>query len=135
MSAIVSDTHSLLWYLNDSAKLSADAIAAFEQAEIGGQSIYVPAIVLIEIRYLVEKGKDIFESDFRLIITELDNNLSALTFAPLNRQITENLAQIPRSVVPDMPDRIIAATAFTLGLSIVSKDSQIRNLTNVKVIW
>jgi PIN domain nuclease of toxin-antitoxin system len=87
MSAIVSDTHSLLWYLNDSAKLSADALAAFEKAETDGQPIYVPAIVLVEIRYLVEKGKDIFESDFRLIVSELNNPISALTFAPINQQL------------------------------------------------
>lgn len=135
MSATVTDTHSLLWYLNDSAKLSADALTAFEQAETGGQPIYVPAIVLIEIRYLVEKRRDVSESDFQLIVSELNNNLSALTFAPLNQQITEDLEKIPRNVVPDMPDRIIAATAFTFGLPLISKDIQIQNLTNVKVIW
>lgn len=135
MSACVSDTHSLLWYLNDSTKLSDDALSAFEQSERSGSQIYVPAIVLIELRYLVEKGRDISESDFRLIISELNNDSSALTFAPLNQQIAESIEQIPRLTVPDMPDRIIAATALTLGLPLISKDSQIRKLTNVKVIW
>ncbi len=135
MSAIVSDTHSLLWYLNDSAKLSADALFSFEQAETDGQPIYIPAIVLVEIRYLVEKGRNILESDFQLIIGEMKNHLSALTFAPLNQPIAENLEQIQRTIVPDMPDRIIAATAFTLGVPLISKDSQIQNLTNIKVVW
>jgi PIN domain nuclease of toxin-antitoxin system len=135
MSAVVTDTHSLLWYLNDSTKLSADAVAVFETAEQSGLPIYVPAIVLVEVRYLVEKGRDIFESDFQLIITELNSSSSALTFAPLNQQTTESLDQIPRLIVSDMPDRIIAATAFTLSLPLISKDSQIRKLTNVKVIW
>lgn len=77
MSAVVGDTHSLLWYLNDSGKLSAAALAAFENAERSNLPIYVPAIVLIEIRYLVEKGRDIFESDFQMIVSELNSPTSA----------------------------------------------------------
>src|SRR2546423_10011765 len=135
MSAVVADTHSLLWYLNDSSKLSPDALAAFGQAEQNGLLIYVPAIILIEMRYLVEKGHGIAESDFQLIVSELNSASSALTFAPLTQSIAENLDKISRTVVPDMPDRLIAATAFSLGLPLISKDRNIRNLTNVQVIW
>jgi PIN domain nuclease of toxin-antitoxin system len=135
MSAVVSDTHSLLWYLNDSSKLSSDALAAFEEAEQNGLPIYVPAIILVEVRYLVEKGRDIFESDFQLITSELNSPSSALTFAPLNQLIAENLEKVSRAVVPDMPDRLIAATAFSLNLPLISKDGKIRQLTNVNVIW
>lgn len=135
MSAVVSDTHTLLWYLNDSSKLSSDALAAFERAEQNGLLIYVPAIILVKVRYLVEKGRDIFESDFQLIISELNSSSSALTFAPLNQSIAENLEKVSRAVVPDMPDRLIAATAFSLNLPLVSKDGKIRKLTNVNVIW
>jgi len=135
MSAVVSDTHSLLWYLNDSSKLSSDAQAAFEEAEQNGLPIYVPAIILVEVRYLVEKGRDIFESDFQLITSELNSPSSALTFAPLNQLIAENLEKVSRAVVPDMPDRLIAATAFSLNLPLISKDGKIRQLTNVNVIW
>ncbi len=135
MSAVVSDTHSLLWYLNDSSKLSPDALTAFEEAEQNGLPIYVPAIILVEVRYLVEKGRDIFESDFQLIVSELNSSSSALTFAPLNQSIAENLEKVSRAVVPDMPDRLIAATAFSLNLPLISKDGKIRKLTNVNVIW
>ena len=135
MSAVVADTHSLLWYLNDSTKLSTDALSAFENAEQNGFPIYVPAIILIEVRYLVEKGKDIFESDFQLIVNELNSSTSALTFVALNQKISEDLEKIPRATVPDMPDRLIAATAFSLNLPLISKDHKIQNLTNVNVVW
>jgi PIN domain nuclease of toxin-antitoxin system len=135
MSAVVSDTYSLLWYLNDSSKLSTDALVAFEETEQNGLPIYVPAIILVEVRYLVEKGRDIFESDFQLIIGELNSSSSALTFAPLNQSIAENLEKVSRAIVPDMPDRLIAATAFSLNLPLISKDGKIRKLTNVNVIW
>ncbi len=135
MSAVVTDTHSLLWFLNDSRKLSFDALTAFENAERGGFSIYVPAIILIELRYLIEKGRDIFESDFRLIVTLLNSPASALIFAPLNQAVAEDMENVSRAVVPDMPDRLIAGTAFSLNLPLISKDGNIRKLKNVKVIW
>ena len=135
MSAVVTDTHSLLWFLNDSRKLSFDALTAFENAERDGFSIYVPAIILIELRYLIEKGRDIFESDFRLIVTLLNSPASALIFAPLNQAVAEDMENVSRAVVPDMPDRLIAGTAFSLNLPLISKDGNIRKLKNVKVIW
>lgn len=135
MSAVVTDTHALLWYLSNSSKLSADALNAFQNAEQKGFPVYVPAIVLVELRYLVEKGRDILESDFRLVIEKLNSPLSALTFAPLNQRTVEDLEQIPRNIVPDMPDRLITATAYNLDLPLISKDTNIRNLQNVKIIW
>ena len=135
MSSVVSDTHALLWYLGNSKNLSAAALNAFGTAEKSGSLIYVPAIVIVELRYLVEKGRSILESDFRLVIDTLNNPNSALTFAPLNQATAQDIERIPRSVVPEMPDRMIAATAFNLNLSLVSKDSEISRLQNITVIW
>ena len=132
---MVTDTHALLWYLSNFSKLSADALDAFQIAEQKGFPIYVAAIILVELRYLVEKGRDIVESDFQLIVEKLNSPLSALTFTPLNQKTTEDLEQIPRNTVPDMPDRLIAATAYTLDLPLISKDSSIRKLQHVTVIW
>ncbi len=135
MSAVVTDTHSLLWYLNDSSKLSSHALSALENAEQNGFPIYVPAIILVELRYLVEKGRDVFETDFQLIVANLNSSSSALTFAPLTQSIAEDLGRVSRSIVPDMPDRLIAATALSLNLLLISKDGNIRKLKNVDVVW
>lgn len=135
MSAVVADTHALLWYLNNSPDLSAIALQALENAEQSGAAIYVPSIVLVELRYLVEKGRDITESDFQTVTTELKNPASALTLAPLDQMVAETLVQIPRAVVPDMPDRIIAATAQALSLPLVTRDMALGKLTNVAIIW
>jgi predicted nucleic acid-binding protein len=53
----------------------------------------------------------------------------------LTRDIAETLSKISRSVVADMPDRIIAATALHLGLPLITSDSGIRKLKNIKTIW
>ncbi|HEY9853569.1 MAG TPA: hypothetical protein V6D28_29135 [Leptolyngbyaceae cyanobacterium] len=44
------------------------------------------------------------------------------------------MAQIPRDIVPDKPDRIITATAFHLNLPLVSCDAKIQ-AANIQTIW
>jgi predicted nucleic acid-binding protein len=39
-----------------------------------------------------------------------------------------------RSEIPDMPDRIIAATAIHLGVPVLSRDGRIR-ASSVRTIW
>ena len=44
----VTDTHSFLWYLMDSPKLSRKAKSVFDLADTGNAIIIIPAIVLLE---------------------------------------------------------------------------------------
>ncbi len=41
---------------------------------------------------------------------------------------------IPRTVVPDMPDRIVAATGVYFGVPVFSRDGRIR-ASIVQTIW
>jgi predicted nucleic acid-binding protein len=52
----------------------------------------------------------------------------------LTPEVAEAVAEVPRSAVPDMPDRIIAATALHLGLPLVSRDRLIQ-LSGIETIW
>src|SRR4051812_35718140 len=102
MSAVVVDTHTLIWYLNNSPRLSVNAASALAAAEQAGDEIYVPAITIIELRYLVEK-KTINESDYQIILKEIKDPTTTLAFAPLDLETADTLSQISRSTVPDMP--------------------------------
>jgi PIN domain nuclease of toxin-antitoxin system len=53
----------------------------------------------------------------------------------IDTTIVETMATIPRYAVPDMPDRIIAATALSLGYPHITADERIRSSGVVKVIW
>jgi PIN domain nuclease of toxin-antitoxin system len=55
--------------------------------------------------------------------------------APLDKGTVEALKQVPRTAVPDMPDRIIAATAYQLGLPLITRDSKIKESKIMQVIW
>jgi PIN domain nuclease of toxin-antitoxin system len=57
MSAVVLDTHAAVWYFLGSARLSATALTAIETAINDGEPVYLPSISIIEVIYLVEKGR------------------------------------------------------------------------------
>lgn len=59
MPDYVTDTHSLIWYLEDDPRLGPDANQAFEACDRGEAVIYIPVICLVEIVYLCEKGPGI----------------------------------------------------------------------------
>lgn len=83
--------------------------------------------------YLVEKGRlDAATRDF--LLQALQDPESVVELVPLDFGVANALADVPRDQVPDMPDRIIAATAVHLGLPLVSRDRKIR-ASSVTTIW
>jgi PIN domain nuclease of toxin-antitoxin system len=99
-----------------------------------GDRIYLSAISIVEITYLVEKGKLVTKTLERLK-RELNDRNSILTITPLDLSVAFCLSQIPRETVPEMGDRIIAATALSLNLSLVTCDTKIRTLSVIQTIW
>ncbi|MGE0083032.1 MAG: type II toxin-antitoxin system VapC family toxin [Desulfococcaceae bacterium] len=129
----VTDTHALIWYLEDSPRLGAEAGNFFESCEKGDAVIYIPTICLIEILYLQEKGRipDYFSKQ---IESELLSDEGNFILADLTADIVRSVSRIPRSAVPDMPDRIIAGTALYLSLPLISRDRKIQ-LSQIQTVW
>ena len=46
MTTYVADTHAIVWYLLNAPELSAPAMAAFEEAAVAGDPVYVSLIRL-----------------------------------------------------------------------------------------
>lgn len=90
MSAVVTDTHALIWYLNKSPKLSLAAHLAFSEAESDGKFIYVPSIVVVELRYLVEK-RTLTEADYQTVSAKINSTSTALVIAPLDFAVASTL--------------------------------------------
>jgi PIN domain nuclease of toxin-antitoxin system len=133
MSAVVTDTHALIWYLFEPNLLSEQARSAFATAEAEAGFIYVPTICVVEVRYLVDKvvlAEDVFD---KLIASLLDASTAPKAIS-LNLEIARCLQQIPKKQVPDMPDRIIAATALHLNLPLITRDRKIR-ASAVETVW
>jgi len=57
MPAVAVDTHAIVWYLSADLQLSARAAGVLDAATEAGEFIHVPSICLVELTYLVEKGR------------------------------------------------------------------------------
>jgi len=134
MREFVTDAHPLVWHLTKDAHLSRRCRHIFAQADAGKNTFWVPAIVLVEVIYLVEK---------RRLPTALTGQIFALLEPPavnyrligLDLSILRTLQMVKRETVPDMPDRIIAATALSLELPLLSRDRVMAEVEGLEVIW
>src|SRR6266705_311104 len=99
MSAVL-DTHTVLWYLENSKELSPVARTTIEDA----------------------------------IRDALSDPSIGLFIAPVDASVANALEKIPRTIVPDMPDRIIAATALHLGLPLVTRDRRLHS-AGIQTVW
>ena len=129
----VADTHAALWHLYGTARFSSRARDFIHASATAGQKIGVSSISLAEIVYLVEKQ--------RILITAFDDISEAIADpdgvfqeVPLTQQIVRSMKTVVRQEIPDLPDRIVAATALQLGVPVVSRDSRIR-ASSVQTVW
>lgn len=129
----VADTHTIIWYVLGDQRLSQTARAFIETTVQKNDQIAVSTITLVETVYLIEKGKVTSEIFSRLART-LDSPNGNLVEIPLSLAIARTLAQIDVTKIPDMPDRIIAATALYLNVPIISRDGRIA-LSGLMTVW
>jgi PIN domain nuclease of toxin-antitoxin system len=133
MPAVVVDTHTIVWYLSADGRLSTNAAEALDSATSAGDAIHVPAICLVELTYLAEKGRLPLAARDRLI-RALDDPATPCVLAPLDRTVADALELVSRLEVPDLPDRVMAATAVALRSPLISRDRKIQ-ASQVHTIW
>lgn len=134
MNAYVTDTHALIWHLTEDPHLSAKCKAIFAAADRGEAKVWIPSIVLVETVYLVEKAR-IPDSLFLRMLEIIDPPSVNYEVSPLDTKLIHWLLQIDRAIVPDLPDRVVAATALQRNVPLLSKDSRIARLSHVARIW
>lgn len=133
MTALVVDTHTLIWYLHKSPRLSSTARSAVYTAIEAGHPVYLSPVTLVEITYLVEKGR-LLRQQLQDLLATLHRSDSGFIVQPFDLAVAEKLVAIPRDRVPDMPNRMIAATALYLKLPLVTADKQIQGI-DLPTIW
>lgn len=133
MIIAVADTHVVIWYLFDYMRLSSTVSRLFIETAMMGNQIGVSSISLGEIVYLIEKGRIAAES-FTSLINEIETTTSIFTEIPFDRHIARAMTRIDARQIPDLPDRMIAATGLSLNVPLISRDGLIR-AANLHTIW
>jgi PIN domain nuclease of toxin-antitoxin system len=127
---ITVDTHTLIWFLDETLKLkklSQKALELIREAEHNG-IIFVPAISLMEVIDLAEKGR--ISISFYKVLSEIAAN-EAYKVIPLTETLIKNAIQFQGL---EIHDRLIVATAIMTDSVLISKDREIRG-TGLNVIW
>ncbi len=125
----VADTMAVVLHL-ENRKSSAIVKQIFDAADAEQIVIHIPAIVFAEILYLSEKKR------IGLTLADVKNHLQKFPNyreTPFNFGIIEHAEQIKD--IPELHDRLIAATAKCLNLELITNDPKINNSAFVKTVW
>jgi PIN domain nuclease of toxin-antitoxin system len=117
---VVLDTHVLLWLLEGDDRVSRPVRQAIDNASSEG-SAHVSAMTIWEVAMLVAKDRIRLTEDVRAWADAVVTN-PALTLVPLAPEIAVESTRLPGTLHRDPCDRIITATARTLGARLVTAD-------------
>lgn len=130
---ILLDTHTLIWWLKNSPKLSSKARSAISKS-LKDKSVFVSSISIWEICMLFKNGEIEFGMDITEWIKQLENT-PEITFVPVDNEVASKSVFLQNFTHKDPADRIIVATALSLGCPLVTKDSKIHAYKKVESVW
>ena len=128
MDSFVTDTQALIRFMMGQKVISEQCHQAFLSADRGETTIIIPAVVLMEILYLFEKNRIKID----LIQTEDLLKSKNYQFEPLSLEILKTASEIKD--IPELHDRLIAATARYLDIPLITNDTVIRESKFVKIL-
>jgi PIN domain nuclease of toxin-antitoxin system len=128
MPSLVADTHALVWHLAEPARLGKGARRAFARSDAGRSLCHVPAICLVEVALLHERGR------LRIGVGQVLEALAGHAgYAVLPLDIEQAMEFSALVGVRDPMDRLIAAAARVTRSRLVSADSAFDGL--VERVW
>jgi len=130
---IVLDTHAWIWFTSKPEALSKKAQKALKAA-VKEKNVLVSSISVWEVALLVNKKRLKLSMDVTDWIAKSES-LPFIQFIPVSNSIAVKSVNLPQPLHPDPADRIIIATALSLGAPLVTKDKKISAYAHVKTIW
>lgn len=130
---ILLDTHAWVWWVGAPERLSASATRAVDAAMKAGE-VCVSSISVWEVHMLVARGRLILKMDAGEWVSRSEA-LPFLRFVPVDNRIAERSVHLPPPMHEDPADRIIVATALTLGAELVTRDRRLLAYPPVRTAW
>jgi PIN domain nuclease of toxin-antitoxin system len=129
VARVVADTHALVWHLTAPRKLGVAARRALSSADEGRSLCCVPAIALVEIALLKERGRIAIGVDDALRALAGHRGYSVLALDP-----EQALAFSALVGVKDPMDRLVLAAAVATQSQLVSGDDRLDGF-GVRRLW
>lgn len=129
---IVLDTHVWVWWVSGRAPLSPKA-RRLVGAAVDQGAVYLSSISVWEVAQLVSRGRLELTMDVATWVAKSDA-MPFLHFVPVDNAIALRSVELPEPLHPDPADRIIIATALTLGFPLVTRDERIARSPRVRTI-
>jgi PIN domain nuclease of toxin-antitoxin system len=127
---IVLDTHIWIGYINDPASLPGAALAAIRG---GKEPVGISSISVWEVLMLARRGRLELRIPAALWVEKCEK-LALFHFVPVDNTIARLSVELPEPLHADPADRIIIATALSLGATLVTKDRKILSYPHVKTL-
>jgi PIN domain nuclease of toxin-antitoxin system len=125
----VIDTHILIWYFTGNKRLSEKLKNTIDQVRQHGGRLLVPTIVLAEALNVAAKGRVEFDFNHLYQLVRAEPEFEVVEFG---LDIFDEAMRIKG--IPEIHDRIIAATAKFYGANLLTKDGVIRLSNEVDVV-
>jgi PIN domain nuclease of toxin-antitoxin system len=128
--ALLLDTHTLIWMVEDHPRLGAETATMLNRAARGDR-IAVSAITPWEIALLAGKKRiDLHRDVLEWLNAAL--SLPGVRLVPLEPEIAVASSRLPFEMHPDPADRILVATARHIGATLVTADEMLLELARRK---
>ncbi|HSU19289.1 MAG TPA: type II toxin-antitoxin system VapC family toxin [Acidobacteriaceae bacterium] len=120
------DTHILIWLVLGNTRLQPWVHAAISSSSVAG-SLYMSPISLWEIALKQSRGKLELGRPLRPWLRQA-LSMTGVQLIPMDIEIACACAELPATFHGDPADRMIAATARTHGLTLVTDDKKLLQL-------
>lgn len=130
---VVADSHALVWFTQDSPRLSGRAATVLREAE-ASEGIIVSVATLIDLWYVAQTTQAVSVrklADLRDLLAASP----AVDFHPIDVAVVDAYTAISRELLTDPWDRFIVATALVLRVPLVTRDGAIQRSGLLGTIW
>lgn len=125
----VSDTMAVVLRL-EKRRISLAVKEVFAKAEAGDVNLFIPAMVVAEIGYLAERKR--IDTSLNSVLSYVQE-WSTISVDAMTEQVVIKAFQI--SDIPELHDRIIAATASYYNAPLITNDPLIAASKFVETLW